>query len=141
MRDLSKTHRQTPHLYSWICHVLRKDRKLLRGQTNGRIPRNLCFSGQNLMRAVNRQPLFTARATRRAFRMPAQPRTFSQTGLLHRGVSLALLRFSPQLRSSRARLRTCRRSKVVSKACAAEHRMFKSLTKEWSCSPSRSRWD
>ena len=42
----SKTHKQTRRLHSWIARDLIYIRKLLRGQTNSRILRNLHFSHQ-----------------------------------------------------------------------------------------------
>ena len=74
-RDFSKTHSQTQRMYSWIDLGVSKVGKLLRSQTNSRILRNLHFSDpftpifdkHTCMRAVNRQPMFSARGTRRAF--------------------------------------------------------------------------
>ena len=62
--DFSKTHRQTQRIYFWIGLDLAEVGKLLRSQLNSQILRNLHFCDQetkNLVRAVNRQPLFTAR--------------------------------------------------------------------------------
>ena len=56
-QTFSKTHRQTQRIHSWIALGLRKVQKLVPCQTNT----------QTCMRAVNRQPMFTARRTRRAF--------------------------------------------------------------------------
>ena len=46
-RDFSRTHKQTRHLHSWTARDLIYPGKLLRGQTNSRILRNLRFRHQN----------------------------------------------------------------------------------------------
>ena len=53
----SKTIGLTQRIHSWIAFDLKNVQKLVRSQLNT----------QTCMRAVNRQPMFTARGTRRAF--------------------------------------------------------------------------
>ena len=70
-QTFSQTHRQTQWMHSWIGLGLRNVKKLVPGQTNSGILSYDNFSGQKIrktcMRAANRQPMFTARGTRRAF--------------------------------------------------------------------------
>ena len=60
-RKFAQTIESTQRMHRWISFGLMKVEKLIRSETNTQILRNLHCFDQNLVRAVNRQPLFTAR--------------------------------------------------------------------------------
>ena len=60
-RKFAQTIESTQRLHRWIAFDLMKVGKLLRSETNTQILRYLHLCDQNLVRAVNRQPLLSAR--------------------------------------------------------------------------------
>ena len=74
--SFSQTHRPTQRKHFWIDLDEISWEKLVPGETNSQILRYFDFSERKLqtcMRAVNRQPMFTARGTRRAFSLICCP--------------------------------------------------------------------